>query len=99
MENYINIFKNRLDDLIKISINHRKNDGPGVLFCNFTDKEKMDVYYIPLNDQNNFPKNHFSYYVEKFEKMPSSFIFFNIFDSNENVHLEFDLDKNSNFKG
>ena len=98
MDNYINIFKNKLDDLVKISINHRKSEGPGVLFCNFCQKEKMDVFYIPLSNPQSFPQNHYKYYIEKFEKMPSSFIYFNLFDETNNVHIEYDLDKQSTFK-
>ena len=101
MNNYINIFNTRIDDLIKISINHRKNDGNGVIFCNFTDKDKLDVYFIPLLKDGEicetFPKELVNYYIDKYKTMPSSFIYFNLFDNNENLNIELDLDKKSNY--
>ena len=97
MDNYLKIFEKNLNDLIKISINHRKNDGQGVLFCNFTNKEKMDVYYLSLFESgernNKFPEKYFNYYLEKYQKMETSFIYFNLYDDKQDINIELDLDK------
>ena len=40
MEGYLNVFNNRLSDLIKLSITQRKNNGNGALFLDFSN----DIY-------------------------------------------------------
>jgi hypothetical protein len=101
MDTYLNIFNNRIDDLTKISINHRKNDGPGVIFCDFSNKEKMNVYFVPLYKDgsiyNAFPQEYVKYYLDRLEQLPNSFIFFNLYDEKENIHIEYDLDKKSTY--
>ena len=95
MEKYVTIFNNRLDDLVKISIDNRKQQGPGVLFLSFCDKSKMDCFYIPLN--KNFPEKYIDYYKNKLETNPSSIIYFNLFDNDNDLNIEMDLDKKSDF--
>ena len=84
---YTNIVNTRLKELIQIYITERKSKGIGMLFINFTNKEKMDVCYNPLYDKENecinsqFPPDLSSRLTEN---KPSSIIYFNIFDSNGN---------------
>ena len=103
---YLNIFNNRLDDLIKISIDERKKQGNGILFLNFTEKEKLDVFYISLYEKvdgrelkqnENFPKELINYLIDKLESTPPSVIFFNLFDDESNLNLEIDLEKDSEY--
>ena len=56
MEGYFNVIQKRLDDLVKISITERKNNGQGVLFLNFCDLSKMDCAYLKINDPNFDPE-------------------------------------------
>jgi len=100
---YLNIFNNRLDDLIKISIDERKKQGNGILFLNFTNKEKLDVFYISLYDKDThainekFPKELVNYLIDKISSTPPSVIFFNLFDDESNLNLEIDLEKDSEY--
>ena len=100
---YISIINNRMEDLIKISINERKQHGNGVLFLNFTDKEKLDVFYISLYNKEtgtineSFPKELINYLIDKIKNVPPSVIFFNIFDEYKNMNLELDLEKDSEY--
>lgn len=103
MEGYLNIFEKRQDDLIKIMINQRYIQGNGVLFLNFSDLEKLDVYYISIYDKENecmntmFPKEYISYYQDKFNNCPNSLIYFYLYDKENGMHLEVDLDKKSGY--
>ena len=103
---YLNIFNNRLDDLIKISIDERKKQGNGILFLNFTNKEKLDVIYISLYEKvdgrelkqnEKFPKELVNYLIDKIASTPPSVIFFNLFDDESNLNLEIDLEKDSEY--
>lgn len=96
IQNCLNAVHKRIDDLTKISINHRKNEGKGVLFCDFSQKDNLNVFFISLYSEN-FPREYLNYYIEKFSDMPASFLFFNIFNDKENMHLEYDIDKNSSY--
>ena len=97
MEAYLEIFKSRSDKLIQISINERKDKGDGILFLNFTNNEKLDVYFIEFYDKENdcinhkFPKNMVDYFKEKMTTLPNSVIFFNLYDDKENLNIELDL--------
>ena len=102
MEAYLEIFKTRADDLIKISINERKDKGPGMFFLNFTDKEKMDAFYIHFYDRENecinknFPPELVNYFKDKRESpMFQSTVYFHLFDKDQHLNLELDLDKNN----
>ena len=94
---YANIINSRLKDLIQIYITERKQNGIGMLFINFTNKEKMDVSYNPLYDKENecinplFSQDLLKYLTEN--NKPPSIIYFNIFDANGNFIMELDLDK------
>ena len=96
---YVNIVNNRITELVQIYISDRKRLGDGMLFINFTNKEKMDVFFNPINDIENectntkFPDDLIKYMNDR--KAPSSFIFFYIFDDTTNTILEIDLDKHS----
>jgi len=100
---YLNVFNNRLDDLIKISIDERNVKGNGILFLNFTNKEKLDVFYISLYDKetkcinDNFPKHLINYLIDKIGSTPPSVIFFNLFNDETNMNLEIDLEKDSEY--
>ena len=101
--NYISIMNNRMDDLTKISINERKQYGNGILFLNFTNKEKLDVFYISLYNKEtgtineSFPKELINYLIDKIKSVPPSVIFFNIFDKDKNMNIECDLEKDSEY--
>ena len=94
---YTNIVNTRLKELIQIYITERKQNGIGMLFINFTNREKMDVCYNPLYNKENecinpkFPQNLSSCLTEN--NKPQSIIYFNIFDANGNFLMELDLDK------
>ena len=103
MEYCINVFDKKLDDLIKISINERYANGDGVLFLNFENKEKLDVFFHPLFDKRNeclnkiFPKKHMVFYIDKFKNSPKSILYFIILYNNEELNMEVDLDKESGY--
>ena len=96
MDGYFNVIQKRLDDLVKISITERKNNGPGVLFLNFCDLSKMDCAYIKINDPDFDPELR-KQFINRFENSPNSIIYFYVFDNKDSQILEIDLDKNSNF--
>ena len=99
-EIYLKMIESRMDQLVQIYITNRKENGKGMLFLNFCDKEKLDVFYNPIYDKENecsnsmFPSDLHSY-LEK--DTPSSIIFFNLFDNDGNNVVTLDLDKNSSF--
>ena len=102
METYIEIFKKRADELIQISITERKSKGPGMLFLNFTDKEKLDAFYINFYDteneciNKNFPPELVEYFKEKRDTPAfNSTTYFHLFDEKQHLNLELDLDKNN----
>ena len=96
MENYLKIAESRMEQLIQIYISERKANGEGVIFLNFCNPEKMDCAYIPFVSEK-FPIDLRNRILERREKVPSSVIFFNLFDDTNDTLLEVDLDKNSNF--
>tara|TARA_B100000073_G_C23495369_1_gene477490 strand:- start:64 stop:396 length:333 start_codon:yes stop_codon:yes gene_type:complete len=96
MEGYLNIINNRINDLVKISIQERKNNGLGVLFMDFTDKSNLNCYFLKIDDEH-FPKDLQSQIIERYENSPKSIIYFNVYDENISEIVEIDLDKNSNF--
>jgi len=96
---YVNIVNKRITELVQIYISDRKRLGDGMLFLNFTNKEKMDVFFNPINDNENecantqFPEELMKYMNNR--DIPNSVIFFYIFDDTNNTILEIDLDKHS----
>ena len=96
MDGYMNVVEKRMDDLIKLSIQERKNYGFGVLFLNFTDDNKLNCFYIPIIDKS-FPENLRKNISERKEVAPDSMIYLYLYDQKEERIIEIDLDKNSNF--
>ena len=96
MQQYLSIINKRLDDLIKITINERKANGLGILFLDFSDKTKMDCRYASLSNEE-FPQIVRERYYERITSLPNSIIFFLIYDGQEELLYEVDLDKNSTF--
>ena len=96
MEKYIAIVNNKIDDLVKITINERKQLGMGVLFLDFTDETKLDCRYVAVNNEI-FPENVKEKYFERMTSVPNSIIFFLIYNGIEELWYEVDLDKNSHF--
>ena len=96
MEGYLNVLNNRINDLVQISIQERKNNGLGVLFMDFTDKLKLDCYFLKIDDQS-FPITLRDQIIERYKNSPNSIIYFNIYDENISEIVEIDLDKNSNY--
>lgn len=103
MEGYLNVFDNRISELIQISINERKEKKNGILFLNFTNKDNLDVYYIPLIDKEtgelnkDFPQSMVNSFIEKSKSVPPSVIFFYLFDEKDGMFLELDLEKDSEY--
>ena len=96
MDKYCNIFEKRLDSLIKISINDRHTHGIGVLFLDFTETDKMNAFYLPLNS-SHFPNDLISYYNKRITEVPKSMIFFNLFDKENSLNIELDLNEKSGY--
>lgn len=96
MDGYVNVVEGRMDDLIKICIQERKNNGFGVLFLNFTEENKLNCFYIPIDDKN-FPHNVRKNILSRREVAPDSMVYLYLYDDKEERILEIDLDKNSNF--
>ena len=98
---YSSIIESHITELIQIYLNEKNKKGIGMLFIDFSNKEKMDVMYNPLYDNKNDCIN--DNFPEKLSKLlndykgPSSIIFFNIFDNEGNIVLSIDLDKNNKF--
>ena len=97
---YIKMIEKRIDQLVQIYITNRKENGLGMLFLDFSDKEKLDVFYNPIYDKEKectnamFPHDLLHYLTEN--KLPDSFIYLNLFDNDGNYVLTIDLD-NSNY--
>ena len=59
----------------------------------------MNAYYIEIHDKENdclntkFPSNLIDYFQNKIKSVPSSVIFFNLYDKENSLNLELDLDK------
>jgi len=96
MEKYINVVNNRIDDLIKITISERKQHGIGISFLDFCDPERMDFRYVAVSNEI-FPQEVREKYLERMMSVPNSIIFFLIYDGNDELFYEVDLDKNSSF--
>ena len=96
MEGYLNQVNNNLEDLIKISINERKQNGIGVSFLDFSEANRMDCRYVGLHNEL-FPDSVRKRYQDRILGVPKSIIFFLIYDGNEEILFEVDLDKNSTF--
>ena len=96
MEGYLNQVNNNLEDLIKISINERKQNGIGVSFLDFSEDNRMDCRYVGLHNEL-FPDSVKQRYQDRILGVPNSILFFLIYDGNEEILFEVDLDKNSNY--
>ena len=97
MSKYLHIVNNRIDDLVKITINERKLHGLGVLFIDFGEINRMDVRYVALHDPE-FPGIVRERYIDRMNSVPNSVIFLLIYDGKEeDLFYEVDLDKNSTF--
>ena len=103
MEGYLNVFNNKITDLIQISIKERSEKKTGILFLDFSNKDNLNVYYIPLIDKDsgeihsNFPPSMVSSFIEKSKNVPPSVIFFYLFDEKDGMLLEYDLEKDSEY--
>lgn len=97
MSKYLHIVNNKIDDLVKITINERKLHGLGVLFIDFGEINRMDVRYVALHDPE-FPGIVHERYADRMSSVPNSVIFLLIYDGKDDELLyEVDLDKNSTF--
>ena len=96
MDGHVNVVERRIEDLIKICIQERKSRGFGVLFLNFTEENKLNCFYITIDDKN-FPQNVRKNILERREVAPDSMVYLYLYDDKEERILEIDLDKNSNF--
>lgn len=96
MEGYMNVFERRSNDLIKISIIERKDKGIGCLFLDFSENDKLECFYLVLQDEK-FPLNLRKNIEDRIEIAPKSILYFYLFDTKEERIVEIDLDKNSNF--
>ncbi len=96
MDGYVNVVERRMDDLIKICIQERKNRGFGTLFLNFTKENEMNCFYLTI-DSENFPLNVKENIMKRREVAPNSMVYLYIYDNKEERILEIDLDKNSTF--
>ena len=98
---YLKMIETRIDQLVQIYITNRKEHGLGMLFLNFCDKEKLDVFYNPIYDKEKecpnemFPTSLISYVTDN--KNPDSIIYFNLFDNEGDFMLTIDLDKNGTY--
>ena len=96
MDSCMNVFERRSNDLIQISIKERKDKGLGCLFLDFSEKEKLECFYLILQDER-FPLNLRKNIESRIEISPTSILYFYLFDSKEERIIEIDLDKNSDF--
>lgn len=96
MEGYLNQVNNNIEDLVKISITERKQNGIGVSFLDFTEANRMDCRYVGLHSEL-FPNTVRERYKDRILNVPNSILFFLIYDGKDEVLYEVDLDNNSNF--
>ena len=98
MDKYIHIVNNRLDDLIKITIENRnqQNKGLGITFLDFSESNNLDCRYVGLSDER-FPDIVRQTYYDRMISVPNSVIFFLIYDGVDELLYEVDLDKNSTY--
>lgn len=107
--NLDNFIKISITDRKKILVNEEINIKCGVLFINFNSSEN-NVLFIPI-DKNIFREsllntfftntdiidNQFKYFLDKYNTLPKSFIFFCLNYNNETLNMELDLDKNNSY--
>ena len=96
MEHYLHLVNDHIDDLIKICINEKTDKGIGIAFLDFTNPNKMDCRYVALGDEI-FPNTVRERYYDRIISVPSSILFFLIYDGTNELMYEVDLDKNSTF--
>lgn len=96
MEKYLTVVNNKIDDLIKITISERKLHGMGVSFLDFCEPDKMDFRYVGVSNEL-FPQPVREKYLERMKSVPNSIIFFLLYDGNDELFYEVDLDENSTF--
>jgi hypothetical protein len=96
MEKYLPSVNNRLDELIQITITERKQKGLGVLFLDFSEKDKLDCRYAGLSEEH-FPQIVRDTYSDRMFSAPNSVIFFLIYDGTNELLYEVDLDKESDY--
>ena len=96
MEGYINQVNSHIEDLVKIAITERQKNGIGVSFLDFTEANRMDCRYVGLHD-GFFPEIVKQRYGDRILNVPNSILFFLIYNGENEVMYEVDLDKNSSF--
>ena len=96
MDGYVNVFEKRMDDLVKISIQERKNKGFGVLFLDFCKENELNCFFLILEDEK-FPINLRDNIINRKKVVPDSIVYFYLYDNTKERLIEIDLDKNSNF--
>ena len=79
------------DDLVRLAERFYPDS-----FLDFSEKEKLDCRYVGVSEEH-FPSIVRERYSERMMKVPSSIIFFLIYDGTDELLYEVDLDKNSNF--
>ena len=96
MEKYLTVVNNKIDDLLKITINERKQHGIGVSFLDFSETDRMDFRYVSISNEL-FPTEVKQKYLERMMSVPNSIVFFLLYDGKDELFYEVDLDKNSTF--
>ena len=84
--------ENHKDELIQLSITHRKNDGFGVVFIDVTNEDKADVRFLPIGCEH-FPQDLQEKILDRQKKNPESIAYFIFYDKNNANIIELDLQK------
>jgi len=96
MEGYINQVNQHIENLVKISITERQQNGLGISFLDFSKTNSMDCRYVGLSNQD-FPAIVRERYLDIMTSVPNSVLFFLIYDGENELLYQVDLDKNSTF--
>jgi|SaaInlStandDraft_5_1057022.scaffolds.fasta_scaffold526255_1 hypothetical protein len=84
--------ENHKDELIQLTITHRKQAGFGCLFLDLSGEEKVDVKFMPIMDET-FPPQIKNTLLERREKNPESIAYFVCFTKDNTNIVEMDLNK------
>lgn len=84
--------ENHKDELIQLTITHRKNDGFGVMFIDVTQEDKADVRFIPIGSEY-FPPDLHEKILDRKNNNPDSIAYFVFYDKNNANIIELDLEK------
>lgn len=91
-EKYKLFLNQNYDEFIKLYISEKRRLGNGCLFANLNESQKVDIYYLPID---NIPKEIKNDYIKKINcKNSDNYLYCYFFDKMDSLLLELDLVNN-----